>query len=240
MTALRVSSTPSNRILGSLARGDREMLEPHLEPVTLKFRQRLELADHKIATVYFIDAGLASIVTHSASGRRQAEVAVIGREGMTGIAIVLGVDRSPHETVVQIEGRGRCIGASVLLSLMQRSRSLPISLMRYAHVLAVQAGQMALANAHGKLEERLARWLLMAHDRLERDELHLTHELLSFMLGVRRSGVTTALHELEKSALISTARGCVTVLNRRGLEESANGLYGVPEAEFERLFSKSC
>jgi|SRR5262245_26245279 len=240
MSALRVSSTPSNRILGSLARGDREMLEPHLEPVTLKFRQRLELPDHKIASVYFVDAGLASVVTFGASGRRQAEVAVIGREGMTGVALVLGVDRSPHETVVQIEGHGRCIGASVLLGLLQKSHSLSLCLMRYAHVLAVQAGQMALANAHGKLEERLARWLLMAHDRLDGDELHLTHELLSFILGVRRSGVTTALHELEKLALISTARGCVTVLNRRGLEDSANGLYGVPEAEFERLFPEPC
>ena len=240
MTALRVSSMASNRILGSLARGDRELLEPHLEPVTLKFRQRLELADHKIVSIYFIEAGLASVVTLAASGRRRAEVAVLGREGMTGVAIVLGVDRSPHETVVQIEGHGRCIGASVLLGLMQKSRSLATCLMRYAHVLAVQAGQMALANAQGHLEERLARWLLMAHDRLDGDELHLTHELLSFMLGVRRSGVTTALHELEKSGLIATTRGCVTILNRRGLEASANGLYGVPEAEFERLFSKPC
>ena len=110
--------------------------------------------------------------------------------------------------------------------------------MRYAYVFAVQAGHTALANAHGKIEERLARWLLMAHDRLEGDDLHLTHELLSTMLGVRRAGITTALHELEKLALISTVRGCVTILDRSGLEQSANGLYGVPEAEFERLFAR--
>src|SRR5215510_11527815 len=138
MTALRASSMPSNRILGSLTRDDREMLEPHLEPVTLKFRQRLELADHKIASIYFIDAGLASVVTVAASGRRRAEVAVLGREGMTGVAILLGVDRSPHETVVQIEGHGRCIGASALRDLMGKNPALAAVLLRYAHVFAVQ------------------------------------------------------------------------------------------------------
>ena len=129
----------------------------------------------------------------------------------------------------------RLSGASLLRGLMEKSPALAAGLMRYAHVFAVQAGHTALANAQGKIEERLARWLLMAHDRLD-DELHLTHEFQSIMLGVRRAGVTTALHQLEKLALISTTRGCVTVLDRHGLEESANGLYGVPEAEFERLF----
>jgi CRP-like cAMP-binding protein len=238
MTALAVSSRPNNRILGSLANGDRELVEPHLEPVTLHFRQRLEAADRRIEKVCFIDAGLASVIAIGGGARCRAEVVVVGREGMIGVAAVLGADRCPHETVVQVAGHGRSIGTSVLQGLMQKSRSLPAYLMRYAHVFAVQAGHTALANAHGKIEERLARWLLMAHDRLEGDDLHLTHELLSTMLGVRRAGITTALHELEKSALISTARGCVTILDRRGLEQSANGLYGVPEAEFERLFAR--
>src|SRR5262249_29418811 len=100
---------------------------------------------------------------------------------MTGVAVILGADRSPHETLVQVEGRGRCIGASVLRGLMEKSPALAAGLMRYAHVFAVQAGHTALANAQGKIEERLARWLLMAHDRLD-DELHLTHEFLSIML----------------------------------------------------------
>jgi CRP-like cAMP-binding protein len=121
---------------------------------------------------------------------------------------------------------------------MEKSPSLVFCLMRYAQVLAVQIEHTALANAHGKIEERLARWLLMAHDRLEDDDLHLTHEFLSIMLGVRRAGVTTAL-QLETSGLISTKRSCVTVLDRDGLEKATNGLYGVPEAEFERLFPGS-
>jgi len=240
MTALRVSSTSNNRLLASLARADRELVAPHLEPAKLNFRQRLEAADRKIDRIFFLDAGLASVVAIGGGGRRRAEIAVVGREGAIGVAAVLGVDRSSHETFVQVAGHARSIDASVLQGLMQKSRPLAVCLTRYAYVFAVQAGHTALANAQGKIEERLARWLLMAHDRLEGDELHLTHELLAAMLGVRRAGITTALHELEKSALISTTRGCVTVLDRRGLEESANGLYGVPEAEFERLFSGPC
>jgi CRP-like cAMP-binding protein len=237
MTELRVSSVAKNRILDGLSPHDREMLEAHLEPVALKFRQRLQPAGRKIASVYFVDAGLASVVAITASGRRQAEIGVIGREGMTGLAVILGTDRSPHEIFMQVEGHGRRMDASALRGLLDNSRSLSAYLAKYAHVFAVQAGHTALANAQGNIEERLARWLLMAHDRLNGDDLHLTHEFLSIMLGVRRAGVTTALHQLEKAALISTARGCVTVLDRGGLEGSANGLYGVPEAEFERLFA---
>jgi len=239
MTALRASSTPVNRILARLPQRDRDLLEPHLEPVTLKFRQRLEVANRRIKIVYFLDAGLASVVALGGADRRQTEIAVIGREGMTGVAVLHGADRSPDETFMQVEGHGRCINAAVLRGLMEKSPSLLSCLMRYAHVLSVQVGHTALANAQGKIEERLARWLLMADDRLEGDELRLTHEFLSIMLGVRRAGVTTALHQLEKSALISTKRGCVTVLDRDGLEKSANGLYGAPEAEFERLFPSS-
>jgi CRP-like cAMP-binding protein len=239
MKALRVGSGSGNRIVGSLSRGDRLLLEPHLQPVTLKFPRHLESANRRIKTVYFIDHGLASVVALGRSERQQAEIAVVGREGMIGLAVILGVDRSPHDTFMQVEGDGRCITAEVLCDLMEQSRSLTGCLMRYAHAFSVQTGHTALANARGKIEERLSRWLLMAHDRLERDELHLTHEFLAVMLGVRRADVTAALHQLEFSALISTARGCVTVLDREGLEESANGLYGVPEAEFERLFEYS-
>jgi CRP-like cAMP-binding protein len=112
-------------------------------------------------------------------------------------------------------------------------------LLRYAQAFSVQLAQSALANAQGKLEERLARWLLMAHDRVNGDELELTHEFLALMLGVRRAGVTTALHQLEKRGLVSMARSSVVILDREGLQECSNGLYGTPEAEFERLFAGS-
>lgn len=111
--------------------------------------------------------------------------------------------------------------------------------LKSAYLFMVQVAHTALANAHGQLEERLARWLLMACDRSDGDEMVLTHEFLALMLGVRRAGVTTALQHLTARGLIETARGSVTIRDREGLEESAAGLYGVPEAEFERLFHYS-
>src|SRR5262245_10797613 len=114
MTAVLVSSAHNNLLLGSLARDDRELLEPHLEPVTLKLRHRLEAANRKIERVCYIDAGLASVVAVGGPEKRMAEVAIIGREGMTGVAVTLGIDRAPHDTFMQIEGHGRCISASIL------------------------------------------------------------------------------------------------------------------------------
>ena len=225
-----------NRILASLARPDLSLLERHLEPVTLKFRQRLEAAHRKIRTVYFIDSGLASVIATGGSERREAEVCVVGREGMTGVAVLLGVDSSPFEAFMQVEGTAYGIAADELRLALAASKSLASTLARYAHYFFVQTGHTALANAQGTIEKRLARWLLMAHDRIDGDRLVLTHEFLSIMLGVRRAGVTTALNQLEARALLSATRGSVTILDRDGLEEAANGLYGVPEAEFKRLF----
>lgn len=225
-----------NRLLEHLTDGDLALLQRYMELVPLTFRQRLESANRKIRNAYFVERGIASVVAVSNGKHRQAEVAIVGHEGMTGLAVVLGADLSPNETFMQVAGAGHCIAAEDLRRAMAESYSLSACLLRYAHVFSVQAGHSALANAQGKIEERLARWILMAHDRIEGDDLLLTHEFLAVMLGVRRAGVTTALHELEDRALISTARGSIRVLDREGLQESANGLYGVPEAEFERLF----
>jgi CRP-like cAMP-binding protein len=121
-------------------------------------------------------------------------------------------------------------------NLWEESPTLLKCFLRYAHVFLVQSGYTALANARGNIEERLARWLLMTRDRVDDDEMVLTHEFIALMLGVRRAGVTSVLQAFESKALIETARGSVTVRDRDGLEEAANGLYGAPEAEFERLF----
>lgn len=106
----------------------------------------------------------------------------------------------------------------------------------YAHAFLLQTGYTAMANGRAKIEERLARWLLMAHDRIDGDTLTLTHEFLSVMLGVRRPGVTHALNLLERVGLIHATRGIITVIDREGLEENSNGAYGTPESEFNRLF----
>ena len=238
VAAQRIVGKRRNGILASLTPSDQSLLNPLLRPTELVLRQRLETAKRRIPAVYFLESGLASVVVRGTCGKRQTEAAIIGSEGMTGLAVVLGVDRSPHETFMQHEGAGQYIASDDLRAAMAQSSSLTAAFLRFAHVLSVQVAHSALANAQGKIEERLARWLLMAHDRIDGDDLCLTHEFLSIMLGVRRAGVTSALHQLEAHAQISIARGSITVLDRAGLEESANGLYGAPEAELERLFGK--
>jgi CRP-like cAMP-binding protein len=227
-----------NRILGAMSNADLARLQPHLQPTPLKFRQRLQSANRQIGAIYFPESGFASVVAVGGGERRQAEVALIGREGMTGLPVVHGADRSPCDVFIQVEGEGQCISSDNLRQLIEESPTLLKSFLRYAHVFGVQSSYTALANARGNIEERLARWLLMTRDRVDDDEMVLTHEFIALMLGVRRAGVTSALQAFENKALIETARGSVTLRDRDGLEEAANGLYGAPEAEFERLFGR--
>ena len=125
--------------------------------------------------------------------------------------------------------------ASDLRAAMDHSTTMRATFMKYVQVLVVQTAHTAIANSVGKLHERLARWLLMAHDRVETDKLVLTHEFLSIMLAVRRAGVTEAVGKLEEEELIACSRGVVTVLNRKGLEKTAGTFYGTPEREYRRL-----
>jgi len=225
-----------NGVLNAMSNADLALLQPHLEAVPLKFRQRLQSSNRSIRDVYFPDSGIASVVAVAGNERRQAEVAIIGREGMSGLAVVHGADRSPCDVFMQVEGTGHRITAQKLQETIDQSITLLRCLLRYAHAFGIQAHYTALANARGNIGERLARWLLMARDRLDSDEMLLTHEFLALMLGVRRVGVTEALQAFESKALLETARGSLTIKDREGLEECANGLYGSPEAEYERLF----
>lgn len=224
-----------NLLLHCLTDADLALLEPHLEKVVLTSRKRLQSSNRTIETVYFPDDGLGSVVAIGKGRRAQAEVALIGREGMTGLPIVHGTTSSPYEIFMQVEGEGRQILAVNLSSAMRASSTMRDVFLHYSQAFAIQSGYTALANAWGTLEERLARWLIMAQDRLERSELVLTHELLGLMLGVRRAGVSVALNHFASKCLTRSDRGSVTILDREGLEETANGLYGLPEAEYERL-----
>jgi len=225
-----------NGVLNCLSVADFELLKPNLENVQLSFRKKLQSADRTIENVYFPLSGLGSVIAISRGRHDQAEVGVVGREGMTGLAIVYGTDRSPYEIFMQVEGEGRQISSENLRTAMKRSPTMRDCFLLYAHSFSIQCGYTALANARGTLEQRLARWLLMARDRLQRDHLTLTHEFLSLMLGFRRAGVTAALIAFEGKGLTHGDRGAVTILDRDGLEETANGLYGSAEAEYERLF----
>jgi CRP-like cAMP-binding protein len=228
-------STP-NRLLARLSAADFRLLAPGLTAVELPLRKQLEARNKRIEHVYFIEHGFASVVADGA-GHRSVEVGIIGHEGVTGLPVIMEADRSPHETYMQVAGDGQRLSAPDLRHAMEKSPTLRRALLRYAHAFGVQTAYTALANGRSKLEERLARWLLMAHDRADGDELTLTHEFLALMLGVRRPGVTVALTALEQRGLILPKRGAILILDRRGLEQASDGAYGPPEAEFNRLFS---
>jgi CRP-like cAMP-binding protein len=220
---------PPNRLLSSLSRQDFALLEPHLEAIDLPVRKVLEKRKKRVDHVYFIEAGFASVVANG-SKKTSIEVGLIGREGMSGLSIVMGdVERAANETYMQAAGAGQRMPAANLRHAVATSHSLHQKLLRYAHAFLVQTTSTALANGRSKIDERLARWLLMADDRLDDDELPLTHEFLGLMLGTHRPGVTLAVQALEKERLITAQRGSITILNRRGLEKRSNGTYVPPE-----------
>lgn len=163
------------------------------------------------------------------------EIGLIGREGMTGGAVLLGADRATYDTFMQVPGHGLCIKVADLKRCVTESESLRLSILRFVHAFNIQVAHTAMINSRSMLEERLARWLLVSHDRLEGDELPLTHEFIATMLGVRRPGVTVSIHALQKEGLIQAGRGIITNTDREGLEKKSNGAYGVAEAELGRL-----
>jgi CRP-like cAMP-binding protein len=214
----------SNRILARLSRADVDLLAPHLEPVDLPLRKQLEGRNKRIDQVYFIDAGFASVVANG-TDKPSIEVGIIGREGMSGLAIVMGQNRAQHETYMQAAGKGQRIAAAKLREADAHSPTLHRAMLAYAYAFLRQTTTTALANGRSKIEERLARWLLMADDRLDGHELPLTHEFLGLMLGTHRPGVTIALQALERAGLIAHKRGRITILDRKSLEKSSNGTY---------------
>jgi CRP-like cAMP-binding protein len=219
-----------NRLLATLAPADFSLLEPQLERVPLPAGMRLIEPNTPIEHVYFLEQGIASVVATTPQDRR-IEVGIIGREGLTGVPVLLGTDRTPHECFIETAGEGMRMRADGLRRAMAASATLQQHLLRFVHAFTVQIGQTALANASHLIEERLARRLLMCHDRVDGDDLVATHEFLSLMLGVRRGGVTVALQSLEDKGLVSTRRGQVRVVDRAKLEAVAGDSYSVPETK---------
>src|SRR5215217_3310398 len=236
MARLQQIST-RNRLLFALNRDDFDLLQPDLEPVALDLRQWLIEAGEPIQHVTFPEHGIVSILADTSQGR--IEVGMIGPEGMAGLPVVLGIDRSPHGYLVQAAGEALRITAPDLRAALRHSPSLQAGLLRYAHALMVQTAETAYANAGFTIEARLARWILMTDDRLAREELPLTHDFLSMMLGVQRPGVTIAVQNLEGNRLIRAKRGSITVLDRTGLEGVADSAYGASEAEYASVMGQA-
>ena len=224
-----------NTLLSILSAGDRALLEPHLERLKLGREQVLIEPDKSIEHVYFPEGGIASITSNSAESGA-TEVGIFGREGMSATALLLGSDRSPHKTFIQVDGAHALrIDARRFVEAVEASATLRQTMLRYVQTLLVQTCQSAVANARYQIEARLARWLLMCHDRSDGDEVGLTHEFMAMMIGAQRSGVTVALHILEGSGMIRSKRGRVIIRDREKLEELAGDSYGPAEAEYRRL-----
>ena len=223
-----------SNLISTLSEGDRALLKPHLTPVKMDARMTLEEPGKPIERVYFLKSGVGSTVAFSNNGRR-IETGLFGCEGMSGTAAVLQTGHASHETFMQVAGEGLAIESGRLQDAMEQSPPLQRHLLRYVQAMMTQTSQTALSNGQAKLEERLARWLLMCHDRISGNEMYLTHEFLSIMLGVRRAGVTVGTHLLEGKGLIRATRGRIGILDREGLEAEAQDSYGKPEAEYARL-----
>jgi len=227
-----------NRLLQKISLEDWDLIGPHLEAVTLKERQVLEVPSKPITHAYFLEVGVVSVVAVDGEDHR-IEVGVIGYEGVTGVPLIMGDNRAQHSTYMQIAGSGHRIPQDVLCDALARSESLRSLFLKSAQGFMIQTAHTALANGRAKLEQRLARWLLMAHDRTTSDAVPLTHEFLAVMLGVRRAGVTVAIHGFERKSLVTTRRGQLTIVNRAGIEQIAGSFYGTPEAELKRLLESN-
>ena len=215
-----------NSLLAAVPRKEYRRLLAGLEPVTLTFGEVLYEPGETIRHVYFPGASLVSLLT-LADGHLALEVGLIGREGMVGIPLVLGHTVSSVRALVQGAGAAMRMASAHFHKELRRSPPLQQELYRYTHTLMAQISQTAACNRFHVVEMRLARWLLMTHDRVKSDQFRMTHEFLGHMLGVRRAGVTKAAQALQTRKLISYSRGDITVLDRGGLEAAACQCYEV-------------
>lgn len=186
----------------------------------------LEAPDTSISHVYFPLSAVSSIVT--GFGAERIEVGLIGRDGMTGLSVLLGAESSPLECFIQIPGDGLRIAVCEFNRALEAEPVLRKRFLLYARSFMLQTAQTAFANGRCTIEERLARWLLLCQDRLDGNDIRLTHEFLSLMLGVRRPGVTMALHTLEAASLIRNTRACITIRDRPRMKEIAGQAYSAP------------
>lgn len=213
-----------NNILLNLSERDFGLIRKDLVNVELSRSQELILPGRKIEHCWFLESGVASIVATSAEGD-ETEVGIVGRDGMIDVATVLGADRSPLRSFIQIPGTGFRVPSSAVVQLAKASSTFKAQLDLYAYSYLIQVAHTALANASFGVEARLARWLLMCGDRVGDSDITLTHEFLSIMLNVRRAGVTLAIQSLEKAGFVRAQRGALKIINRAGLMSFANDAY---------------
>lgn len=223
-----------NHLLAALPAEEYKRLAPNLEQVPMPLGHVLYESGSELHHVYFPTTSIVSLLYVMLDGA-SAEIAVVGNEGVIGVALFMGGETMPNRAVVQSAGHAYRLKGHLLKEEFNRSGGLQHLLLRYTQALLTQMAQTAVCNRHHSLDQQLCRWLLLSLDRLPSDELIMTQELIANMLGVRREGVTEAAGNLQKSGLIKYSRGRITVLDRAGLEARVCECYAVVRREFERL-----
>ena len=224
----------TNQLLAALPLAEWQRWQPQLEAVELPLGQVLYESGSTLGHVYFPTTAMVSLLYVMQNGAA-AEIAVVGREGIVGVALFMGGESTPSRAVVQSAGHGFRLKAKAVKQEFEASPAVMHLLLRYTQALITQMAQTAVCNRHHSLDEQLCRWLLLSLDRLSGSELRMTQELIANMLGVRREGVTEAALKLQKAGLIQYSRGRILVLDRAGLERRSCESYAVVKKEYDRL-----
>jgi CRP-like cAMP-binding protein len=231
-------SPAQNRLLAGLPAADFDRLLPHLELVPMTLGAVLYESGSKQAHVYFPTTSIVSLLYVMADGA-SAEIAVVGNDGIVGVALFMGGETTPSRAIVQSAGFAYRLSAHDLKEEFVRAGVLQQRLLRYTQALLTQMAQTAVCNRHHAIDQQLCRWLLLSLDRLPSNVLVMTQELIANMLGVRREGVTEAAGNLQADALINYSRGRITVLDRSGVEARACECYRVVKNESDRLLPQA-
>lgn len=229
---------PANRILSALPDEEFERLKPKLRPVSIPLGEIVYHPEQPIEDVYFINRGIISWLATLEDGNT-VEAGVIGPEGVAGIPVVLGATSTPNQGLAQSPVEALKISANDLVSEFRKGGHLHNLLLRFVHTMFLQVTQTAACNRLHELDQRLARWLLMTHDRLDGDQFTLTQDFLSRMLGVRRAGVSVAANSLRQKGLIDYHRGDIKILDHGALEDVVCECYEIVKDEYDRLSASS-
>ncbi len=233
LTTIQQSSI-QNRLLSILPPDDFEDIAGKLRPIELPRGTVLATVGKQIEHVYFLTSGIGSLVATTPEGHK-AEAGIFGLDGYVPTTAIAEVETSSHDVAMQVAGDAFLMDYSDFRALMDCNRNFSRVVIRSIEAFSVQLAHTAVSNAVHDVNQRLARWLLMCHDRVSGNEIGLTHEFISMMLAVRRPSVTTSLHTLEGRGLIKSQRAMITIRNRSALEEFAHDAYGKPEAAYRRL-----
>jgi CRP-like cAMP-binding protein len=225
-----------NYLLAALPSDERERIAPHLSPVTMQLGQVVyESGDH-LSHVYLPTTAIISMLYVMENGA-SAEIAVVGRDGLLGVALFMGGETMPNRAIVQSAGQAFRLSGEIVKQEFARGGAIQRLFLRYTQALITQMAQTAVCNRHHSIAQQFCRWLLLSLDRLESNDVRMTQELIANMLGVRRAGVTETARKLQDDGAIRYSRGLIEVVDRRALEAQVCECYKVVKRESDRLFS---